>query len=214
MACHYVRKITNREAAHVPGCGHCANTEIDVRRSTACDQVSIIETVFSLTTFKSLNPMLVDTKSVQGRRDLNFGSLDEVVSRCRTTGYIAQREGSGYSPSSPLLSHLTTAINGSIEGISVKAPWYMRLVARLMKGRILRNKLSPGLRLPKAAEAALFPAAGSPHAALEGLRAAVRRTHTEQMIAPHPAPGKLTHEEWTQMHLRHAELHLSFVVPN
>ena len=74
--------------------------------------------------------------------------------------------------------------------------------------------MSPGFRLPKAAEAGFYPAAGSPQAALEGLRAAVRRTHTEPMIAPHPVLGKLTHEEWTQMHLRHAELHLSFVKPN
>ena len=158
--------------------------------------------------------MPVDTKTIQGRRDLKFGSLDEVVSDAEQLVTSPNARVLGNWPLSQLLSHLTTAINGSIEGISVKAPWYMRLVARLMKGRILRNKLSPGLRLPKAAEAAFYPAAGSPHAALEGLRAAVRRTHTEQMIAPHPVLGKLTHEEWTQMHLRHAELHLSFVVPN
>jgi hypothetical protein len=29
-----------------------------------------------------------------------------------------------------------------------------------------------------------------------------------------PAFGALTHEQWVQLHLRHAELHLSFVVPN
>jgi hypothetical protein len=33
------------------------------------------------------------------------------------------------------------------------------------------------------------------------------------MTARHPVLGKLTHEEWTQLHLRHAELHLSFAVP-
>jgi hypothetical protein len=158
--------------------------------------------------------MQVDTKTIQGRRDLKFGSLDEIVSDAERLVASPNTRVLGNWPLSQILSHLTTAINGSIDGISVKAPWYLRFVARLMKGRILRNKLSPGLRLPKAAEAVFYPAAASPQVALEGLRAAVRRTHTEQMIAVHPVLGKLTHDEWTQMHLRHAELHLSFAVPS
>jgi hypothetical protein len=30
------------------------------------------------------------------------------------------------------------------------------------------------------------------------------------MTARHPVLGKLTHDQWKQIHLRHAELHLSF----
>jgi len=158
--------------------------------------------------------MPVDTKAVQGRRELNFGSLDEVVTDAEQLVASPNTKVLGNWPLSQLLTHLAAATNGSIDGISVKAPLFLRLVARLMKGRILRNKLSPGLRLPKAAEAVFYPAVSSPQVALEGLRAAVSRSHTEQMIAPHPVLGKLTHKEWTQMHLRHAELHLSFAVPN
>jgi len=158
--------------------------------------------------------MPVNTKAVQGRRDLKFGSLDELVADAEQLVASPKTRVLGNWPLSQPLTHLTTAINGSIDGIPVKAPWYFRLVARLMKGRILRNKLSPGLRLPKTAEAVFYSAVSSPQVALEGLRAAVNRTHTEKMIAPHPVLGKLTHDEWTQMHLRHAELHLSFAIPS
>ena len=40
----------------------------------------------------------------------------------------------------------------------------------------------------------------------EALPADVRQT-----IDEHPVLGHLTREEWTQFHLRHAELHMSFV---
>ena len=73
---------------------------------------------------------------------------------------------------------------------------------------------SPGITLPKDSEAVMYPPVSSPQDALEMLRRAVERTKTQRMSARHPAFGALTHEQWVQLHLRHAELHLSFVVPN
>jgi hypothetical protein len=85
----------------------------------------------------------------------------------------------------------------------------------LFKGRVLKSpKMSPGIKLPKAAEAAAFPEAGTRQEALDDLRRAVARTKTERMEAVHPAFGKMTHEEWHTLHLRHSEMHLSFALPN
>jgi FPC/CPF motif-containing protein YcgG len=47
--------------------------------------------------------------------------------------------------------------------------------------------------------------------ALQRLRNAVARLQNERMTAKHPVLGQLNHDEWNQLHLRHAELHLSFV---
>ncbi len=49
--------------------------------------------------------------------------------------------------------------------------------------------------------------------ALEQFVNAVARTSTERMTAPHPAFGRMTHDEWVVLNLRHCELHLSFAVP-
>jgi len=97
--------------------------------------------------------------------------------------------------------------------MSAKAPWFLRLIGPFVKRRIIKNGMSSGFKLPKEREATAFPAASSPQEALGKLRAAVGRLKQERMTARHPVFGKLTHEEWTRLHLRHAELHLSFAVP-
>ena len=103
-------------------------------------------------------------------------------------------------------------MNRSIDGITFKAPWYKRLFGRLVKRRILKHGLPPGFQLPKDREAAAYPMVASPHEAVDLLRQAVGRVGNERATATHPLFGRLTHEEWTQLHLRHAELHLSFAV--
>jgi hypothetical protein len=157
--------------------------------------------------------MPVDTKTVPGRRELTFSSLGEVVADAEKLVASPSPKMLGNWPLSQLLTHLATAIKGSIDGYSTKAPWFIRLIGPLMKGRFLRNKMSPGFKLPKDVEVGFFPATASPQEALEELRAVVDRTQNERMTARHPILGKMTHEDWTRLHLRHAELHLSFAVP-
>ena len=53
-------------------------------------------------------------------------------------------------------------------------------------------------------------------AADEGLRryrAAMERLRATAPTIPNPVFGRLTHEQWIQLNLRHAELHLSFQIP-
>jgi hypothetical protein len=158
--------------------------------------------------------MSVDTKTVQGRREVNFQSLDEVVADAEKLVASPDTKTLGNWPLSQLLMHLVTAINGSIDGTSAQAPWFIRLVGPFLKGRVLKNKMSPGFKLPKDVEIGFFPRVSSPQEALERLRTAVGRLQNERMTARHPILGKLTHDEWTRLHLRHAELHLSFAVPD
>ena len=45
------------------------------------------------------------------------------------------------------------------------------------------------------------------------LGAAIERAGSQRMKHPSPVLGKLSHEQWEQLHCRHAELHLSFLHP-
>ena len=67
-----------------------------------------------------------------------------------------------------------------------------------------------GFNLPRMA-ADLLPPPTSTEEGRQSLRQALRRLLTETNRAVHPLFGPMTVEEWTQLHCRHAELHLSFL---
>lgn len=156
--------------------------------------------------------MPVNTKSVQGRRELNLLSLDEVVQDAEALVASEKTRTLGNWPLSKLLTHLAMTVECSMDGFPTPAPWFVRMIGPLLKKGMLIKKMAPGLQLPKKAEAEAFPAANSPQEALDRLRAAVVRSKTMPMVAAHPAFGKMTHDEWNQLHLRHSEMHLSFAV--
>lgn len=159
--------------------------------------------------------MTVNSKGVQGRRDLTFRTLDDIVADAERLAASRNPATLGNWPLAQLLSHLAMTFNGSIDGFESKAPWLIRLIGPLIKGRFISaKKMSPGIKLPKAAEAAAFPEGASVQESLESLRRAVARTKTERMEAPHPAFGKMTHDEWVLLQLRHSEMHLSFALPD
>ena len=139
--------------------------------------------------------------------------MDEVLADAEGLVASPRTRTLGNWPLNQLLMHLAHAMTMSIEGIPFKAPWYIRVVGPVIKRRILRHGMSPGFKLPKEGDAASYRAAGSDQAALEILRQAIQRVKTEQMSSGHPVFGRMTHEEWRRLHLRHAELHLSFVRP-
>lgn len=157
--------------------------------------------------------MTIKTKSVQGRRELSFSTLDEIVADAERLVSATRTRTLGNWPLTQLLTHLAFTVNNSIDGFPEKAPWFIRLIGPLLKGGITTRKMSPGLNLPKNAQAISFPDAALPAAALEDLRRAVARTKSESMMADHPAFGKMNHDEWSRLHLRHSELHLSFAIP-
>ncbi len=157
--------------------------------------------------------MTVDSKFVSGRRKLRFTTLQDILFDAERLVAAPQAKTLGNWPLDQLLLHLAIGVNGSIDGISGRAPGIVRFLGPVLKYWVLRRGLSPGFRLPRKLEAVAFPAGTSPEAALQKLRAAVERVKTEKMSARHPVFGRLSHDEWRAFHLRHAELHLSFVIP-
>ncbi len=100
---------------------------------------------------------------------------------------------------------------GCLDGIDVKVPFVTRTAVKLMKGRILSKQMSPGLRLPKAA-AVLLPLETTWEEGVREIRTALNRMKTETQRRAHPVLGAMRREQWDQLHCRHCELHLSFLV--
>lgn len=114
-----------------------------------------------------------------------------------------------------ILDHLAKTMTASLDGYGFQAPWFARaLIAPFMKNSFLTKTMKAGFNLPKSA-ARLIPETDiSLTAALDKLRHALARFEKEPATGAHPFFGKLASQEWTSLHLRHAELHMSFVVPD
>ncbi len=113
-----------------------------------------------------------------------------------------------------ILAHLALSINSSIDGFSYRGHWLVRtFVAPLMKNRLLNSPMKPGFQIPRRAAAYLPAAATTLAEAREQLENAIRRLAGTPPTAEHPYLGSLAADEWLLLHLRHAELHMSFVVP-
>ena len=112
-----------------------------------------------------------------------------------------------------ILDHLATAMNGSIDGFPFKGSWFARtFVAPFIKNSLLTKPMKPGFKLPKSADAYLPPNDANTTESLAKAKAAVERLGIEKPTVVHPLLGYLATEEWMALHIRHAELHMSFVV--
>ncbi|MDP7205302.1 MAG: DUF1569 domain-containing protein [Pirellulaceae bacterium] len=156
--------------------------------------------------------MSIDTKKVQGHRDISYQLLDDLsvdATRCAEEGWVTI----GNWSVGQIYHHLSVALHASIDGYGFKAFWPKRLIARaFFKKKFLTQGLPRGVRIPGKMKR-LEPTDMPVHDALSQLASAIERYQANPKRASHPILGKLTNDESDQFMLRHAELHMGFIVP-
>jgi hypothetical protein len=156
--------------------------------------------------------MPVETAKVEGRRKLSYKSFQELLDDADRVGSGPFKSLGNWS-AGQIFRHLATAFNGSIDGFDVRFPLPLRVAARLLKNRLINNPMPPGIKLPSRGAEMMMPAQTSTEDGLAALHAAVSRLDQECKRSEHPVFGKLTPEEWNKVHLAHASLHMSFLIP-
>lgn len=158
--------------------------------------------------------MTIDTRKVSGRRQLRFESCADILAEAERLAAAPELRSLGNWTLGQTFFHLEAAMRMSIDGTKARVPWFIRLIGKLAKKRVLTKPMSPGFNLPAEASRELIAEREvSVPEALSALRAAVERLARESKRSPHPVFGNLSAEEWEQLHCRHAELHLSFFLP-
>ncbi|MEE2685712.1 MAG: DUF1569 domain-containing protein [Planctomycetota bacterium] len=156
--------------------------------------------------------MSIDTKKVQGHRAISYQSLGDLsvdATRCAEEGWVTI----GNWSVGQIYHHLSVALHASMDGYGFKCFWPKRLIARtFFKKKFLTQGLPRGTRIPGKMKR-LEPTDMPVHDALTQLASAIERYQANPKRAPHPILGKLTNEESDQFMLRHAELHMGFIVP-
>jgi hypothetical protein len=159
-----------------------------------------------------------NTKTVTRRDNVKLGTLDDLLAEA---DQIAQAEAEGtaralgnWSPGQNL-QHLAKFMTCSIDGFGGSMPLGLKIFGRLLRlvlgKKMLRSPPPPGLKLP--ADVPFGPDAQvSASTGAADLRAVIERVRGGEAFLPaSPFLGRLSREQWIELHLRHAELHLSFV---
>lgn len=161
---------------------------------------------------------MIDTRKVKDRRALRFDSLETALADAAMLAEAEQRgslRSTGNWTLGQALGHLAYWARAPFEGYPDvnTAPWYIRVIARPFKGYLLNGKLPAGTRIPKAPEGTYGIDLMETEEGLSRLREAFGRLSKESPSVPNVVFGKMSHNEWIQFNLRHAELHLSFFHP-
>jgi hypothetical protein len=157
---------------------------------------------------------LVKTGKVTGRRNLHFNSLDDILADVEQLARAREIKTLGNWSAGQVVQHLSLVMTKSIDGFDSRLPWIVRVLMNFfMKKYVINKPMGAGFQLPKKAAAELIPAETSWEEGLASIRTALGRLKTETTRVPSPFLGKMTVEDWTKLHCRHSELHLSFLAP-
>jgi hypothetical protein len=150
------------------------------------------------------------------RRVVGYASLRELAADLDRIE-AAHRQGrlrqlGNHSPGA-VMDHLAKAVRGSIEGMAISGPFWIRIIGPMVKSRVLAAPLRPGrVKLPSRDEAIAWNEGADFDSSLADLRAQLARLQRGEVPRMrHPMFGRLSPAEWDLFHRRHAELHLSFV---
>jgi hypothetical protein len=154
--------------------------------------------------------MSVNTAKVADRRKLDYKSFDELLADADCLSCNSVKTLGNWS-AGQIFQHLANAFNGSIDGFPQAFPWLMRAAARIFKKKLIHGAMPAGIAMPLKLAKVVMPEPTPTEVGLANLHAAVARLKQDPHRAEHPVFGRITGEEWNTIHLKHANLHMSFL---
>jgi hypothetical protein len=156
----------------------------------------------------------IKTAQVQGRRELQFDRIDDALADVEQIA-TAQRQGNlrsiGNWTPGQTLGHLATWAGYAYDGTPMTIPFFIRWLLKPLKNRFLNQPMRAGSKIPRVRDGTLATEVIPFDQALERFQKNFTRLKLEKPTKPNVMFGEMTQEEWIKLHLRHAELHLSFL---
>jgi hypothetical protein len=159
------------------------------------------------------------TSNPPNRRSLHFNTIDDAIAEA-TRLAAADRAGKlkqlGNWSLGQALAHCAAWSDFAFIGYPHQVahpPLPVRLIARLLRNRILTKAMMPGMKIGRVPNGTLALDILPTDEALPKFVNAFTRLRDECPKNDNPVFGPLTHAQWIQLNLRHTELHLSFHLP-
>lgn len=158
--------------------------------------------------------MAIDTRTVE-LRVLRLGTPALVRAELERLEQAAQRgalRARGNWTPGTIFNHLAWWVEAiDRPELIPPAPWLVRLMGPLMKGRITRGPLPKGFKLPGTATGTRGDEPTELAPGLARYRQALARLERADFPARHPLFGRMLPQDWVDLHMRHAEHHLGYL---
>ncbi len=152
------------------------------------------------------------TTGIAQRRTLHFASYQDILDDVHAMAERPTHHLGNWSLGQ-ICEHLSKAIEYAVDGAPFGVAWYFRLLGPLFKKRTLTQPMKPGFKLPQSA-AEYLPSNTDAAAGIARLEGAIAKYQQAPELKPHVIFGRMSQDEWDQLNFRHAEMHLSFIVPD
>jgi hypothetical protein len=160
----------------------------------------------------------INTSKVTDRRKLRFNAPEDLwrdIDRVVAGELSGKLRCTGNWTAGQTFGHLAAWTSFPYDGYpsTLRPPWFVKLILKGRKNKYLNDGLPAGVRIPKVEGGTVATEQLVLDEGLDRLRKAWDRLRTSPPAVPNPIFGPLSHQEWIQLNLRHAELHLSFLHP-
>ena len=161
--------------------------------------------------------MSVDTKAVEGRRIIKFNCINclkadlDRIQEAHDAGTLGTI---GNWSAGQIMQHDAKLVTFAMDGFPSAAPWFVKAFFMLVvKRRAMKDiPMDPGYTLPNQAAFMLPDDDLSFEDGMAAMRDVVARLDRgDRMDKPSPIFGKVTHDQWMGMMLRHTAMHHSFI---
>lgn len=161
---------------------------------------------------------MIDTRKIADYRKLRFASIDECIAEVDRI-VASDRAGTlrrlGNWTPGRIFAHLAAWIEYNYVGFPMKPPpFFIRWLIKLSFKKFARDGLPRGFRIPRTEGGTYGLDDMSTEEGAKRFKAALLRLKNGEPPQYHsPAVGPISEELRVQLQLRHAELHLGYLIP-
>ena len=159
---------------------------------------------------------VIDTGKVIARRVLRFETIDEMMAEVDRL-VAAERAGRlqqvGNWTLGQVLGHLAVWAEFAYSEMPLNPPFFVRWILKWQKKSYLYGPMRSGVKIPHCPGGTLGTEPMTLDEGLARLKKVIERIRREPPTVPSKVFGVLTQEETIALNLRHAELHLGFLIP-
>ncbi|HEX2837719.1 MAG TPA: DUF1569 domain-containing protein [Phycisphaerales bacterium] len=163
--------------------------------------------------------MPIDTTNVTDCRVLRFESMADVLAdaeRIAASDRAGTLRRTGNWTAAQAMNHVSAFMEYPYDGYPKELstpPWFVRVILKLMKNKYMKGPLPKGVKIPKIPGGTVGATDGPIDAAMVRFKKAAARLKASAPTVANPIFGPMSHEEWVQLHCRHAELHFGYLHP-